>query len=179
MWLYYMPSVVEGIVRNYRFVDVAADPIGEWPIRYSFLLHEIFSAHCDWVMALEEVPPGQPNATLSSTNNDHENGNIPKSSILSLAQCSRRVIESDHISERLKRDLMNLVFRLYLDLRGQAEFAGYAMVLLKAISDGGFYRRKPDIKYRDAVLHAFLAEEHEYLIKYPEDHVDKLRASLT
>ncbi|MFZ0636668.1 MAG: hypothetical protein WA755_09160 [Candidatus Acidiferrales bacterium] len=144
MWLYYMPLLVEGIVRNYRLVDPNADPTGDRPIRYSFLLHEVFSAMRDWVAGLEGVPHGQANATLKRTRADHENGNIPKSSILALSQCSRRVLESDHISDRLKRSLMDIVFTLYFDLRADPDFEGYATVLREALSVGGFYRRRRD-----------------------------------
>ncbi len=47
MWLYYMPSIVKGIVRNYRLDDPLVNPDSEFPNRYSFLLYRIFSALCD------------------------------------------------------------------------------------------------------------------------------------
>lgn len=179
MWLYYMPHFVEGIVRNYRIVDPAADPEDEWPIRYSFLLYEVFSAMRDWVMGLEEVPHSQANVVLRSTHTDHENGNIPKSSILALAQCSRTVLESDHISDRLKRYLLDIAFRLYFDLRKSPNLEGYAAVLRSALLNGGFYARRDDDKYRDALWAAFDAEETEYRIKNPKEYVDELEAVLS
>ncbi len=179
MWLYYTPHFVEGIARNYRVVDPAADPTAEWPIRYSFLLYQVFSAMRDWVMGLEDVPRGQANAALRSTHTDLENGNIPKSSILALAQCSRHVLESDQIGDRLKQSLMDIVFGLYFDLRAEADFEGYATVLRKALSAGGLYRRCPDAKYHDALVRALEAEKSEYFIKHPQNHVEELEASLS
>jgi hypothetical protein len=178
MWLYYTPYFVEGIVRNYRFVDPAADPTDEWPTRYSFLLYEVFSAMRDWIMGLEDVPRTQASVVLRWTDTQHENGNIPKSSILALSQCSRLVLESDHITDQLKRYLMNMVFKLYFDLRRNPGFEGYATVLRTALSQGGSYRPNSDVKYHDALIRAFEAEKREYLIKRPEEHVTELEEAL-
>lgn len=178
MWLYYMPRFVERITQNYRIVDPTADPTDEWPIRYSFLLYEIFAAMRDWVMAMEDVPRNQHNVSLRSTNTEHENGNIPKSTILALGECSRDVLECDRIEDQLKRYLMNIVFTMYFDLRAVTEFEGYAAVLLRAISDGGFFRRSSDSKYREALVRAFEPERIEYLIKRPQEHVEELEAGL-
>lgn len=179
MWLYYMPDFVEGIVRNYRMVDPNANPTSEWPIRYTFLLYEVFSSMRDWVMGMKEVPRGQANAVLGSTRADHENGNIPKSSILALSQCSRHLLESGHVPDRVKGNLMDIVFRLYFELREVPELEGYATVLGRALSAGGFYRPSSDAKYHDALMRAFEENETEYLIKHTKQHVEELEAYLS
>jgi hypothetical protein len=178
MWLYYMPDFVEGMVRNYRLVDPNANPTSEWPIRYSFLLYEVFSVMRDWVMGMEDVPREQRNTVLRSTRNDHENGNIPKSSILALSQCSRHLLESGHVPDRIKGYLMDIVFRLYFELREVPNFEEYATVLGRALSAGGFYRPRSDAKYHDALMRAFEENKDEYLIKYDDEYVEELEAYL-
>jgi hypothetical protein len=174
MWLYYIPDIVEGMLRNYAIVDPQTDIDSEWPTRYSYLLYEAISMMCDWVKAVEGVPPNQANATLQSRRADHENGNIPKSSILALSQCARHILVSESIDQKLKQYLMDIIFRLYFDLRENGNFDNYAEVLTNALSQGGFYRPRSDDKYHRALVDAFEAEEDEYRIKYSEDPVDEL-----
>ena len=178
MWLYYMPLLVEGMARNYRVDDPLADPDDEWPIRYSFLLYQSFSAMRDWIMAIEDVPQTQANVKLKSTRADHENGNIPKSSILALSECSRFVLESDYIGSRQKQYLMNMVFEMYFDLRSSKDFEEYAVALRTAVSQGGFFRRRADGKFRTALIGAFSENKSEYLIKHADAHVYELEAAL-
>lgn len=178
MWLYYMPPIVEKIVRNYRISDPLADENSEIPIRYSCLLYQIFSCLRDWISALEDVPTAQANVVLNSTRADHENGNIPKSSILALSDCAYYVAVSQHVGSRLKNTLLNMVFELYFDLRSSGKFDNYATVLLTAISKYKSYRRD-QAQYHEVIAAAFEEEQSEYLIKHPEQHVSELEAALT
>jgi hypothetical protein len=179
MWLYYMPHIVERMVRNYKLIDPLAEPEAEWPIRYSFLLYEIFSSMSDWVTDAEEVPADQPNIVLRSTNTNHENGNIPKSSILALSQCCRSLLESQDVGDTFKRYLMDIVFELYFELRSSHKLEQYAMVLRSAISQGGFYSRKSDDAYRSALIVAFEWNKTEYSIKHSDEHVSELESALS
>jgi len=178
MWLYYMPLMVKKIVRNYRLVDPLARPDAEFPIKYSFLLYQIFSALCDWVEELENVDLGQKNVVLKSTRADHENGNIPKSSILALSECSRLVLTSDNLTDRIKNYLLDMVFQVYFDLRLQGKFCDYAKVLGNALAQGGTFKSHHDEKYHLALMNAFEEEKTEYLIKYSEELVMELEATL-
>jgi hypothetical protein len=73
---------------------------------------------------------------------------------------------------------MNIVFNLYFDLRESGNLDGYAEVLSAALSQGGFYRRRPDQKYRTSLVDAFEQEKTEYLIKHPDSHVSELEQAL-
>lgn len=178
MWLYYMPPIVERIVRNYRLDDPLADPDSEWPIRYNLLLWEIFSCLRNWIESIEDLPLDQANVKLKSTRADHENGNIPKSSILALCECTRCVLESDNLTERTKRDLTNWVINLYFDLRSHSQLEGHAAVLRQALSQGGTYRRRHDEKYRHTLMMIFQKERGEYFIKNPEEYLLELEQAL-
>lgn len=183
MWLYYMPSIVSGIVRNYRLVDATVNPEDEFPTRYSFLLYEIFSTMGHWIEEARNVAPDSPNIVLLSATTDLENGNIPKSATLALSQCVRTIAESENLTTRFKRYLLDIVFHLYFELRTDKALQGYATVLRQALARGGTYGRRNDGAYQSAIRDAFVAERMEYSIKYPdalvEEIYDALNAPLT
>ncbi len=163
MWLYYMPSIVERIVRNYNVIDPLADEDAESPIVYSVMLYRIFSYLIEWVTALEDIPPSQSNVVLKYTNAETENDNIPKSSILALVQCCYYVAIAERLGKRQKHNLLDMVFELFFRLRSR-NFDGYAAVLLAALVQDGAYRRGNQ-KYRGVLLDVFSQKENEYSIK--------------
>jgi hypothetical protein len=178
MWLYYMPHVVEGIVRNYRVNDPLADPAYEFPTRYSNLLYQIFSNIRGWILALEDVPEGQANVVLQSQHLAFdENENIPKCSIKALSQCLFLALDAPNLGDRTKRALSVLVFNCYFDLRIGGTFDSYAALLASAIFEGEPYS-KTNSNYRARLLDFFLEERQEYLITKPRDRVRDLGLAL-
>lgn len=178
MWLYYLPHIVEGIVRNYRLDDPLVDPTYELPTRYSELLYRIFSNIRGWILALEYVPEGQANVVLKSPHLEFdENGNIPKSSIVAMARCLFIALSSPNLRDQTKRALAVLVFNCYFDLRRGGKFDAYAQLLASAISAG-----KPHLKtnqdYRICMLKIFEKEMHEFLITRPEKRVKDLSIAI-
>jgi hypothetical protein len=178
MWLYYMPPIVERIVRNYRLCDPLPDQEAEFPIRYSYLLHQIFTCMADWVMAVEEVPPDQPNVVLGPVGPELDNGNIPKSSLIALSQSTQCILESPHIGRRLKRTLACKTFNIYFDLRRSGRYSGYAETLLSLITQIRGYQPVNDVRRRDALMRIFQEEKSEYRITRPEQHVNDLEFAL-
>lgn len=179
MWLYYFPLFTKKIVRNYRLSDPLADPNAEWPVRYSFLIYEMFSALKNWIGAIEDVSPSQRNVVLQSTRVDHENGNIPKSAVLALAQCVRYVLESDNLGEQFQRYLLDIIFHLYFELKGSKNGAPYAVVLLAALKEGGTWKPHDDTVYEDRLADAFNELKSEYYVKYDDGEVDEVERILT
>src|SRR5437879_13565603 len=97
-----------------------ADENDEFPIKYSFLLYEIFSYMRDWVRAIEDVPSNQPNVVLKSSSPELENGNIPKSSILALCESAYFVLMAEDIGERMKSTVVDMIFGAVLCSRCHA-----------------------------------------------------------
>jgi hypothetical protein len=114
---------------------------------------------------------------LESTRADHENGNIPKSSILALADCAYHVAVAEYVPRSVKRTLLDMVFRLYLDLRKSGKFDRYATVLLTAVAERRSYRGD-DRQYLSILGGVFDQEEREYRIKNSADHVAELKTAL-
>jgi len=177
MWLYYLPLMVEVMVKNYVVTaDPLIDPNTEFPTRYSFLLYETFSAMRYWAEAVIKIPTGQSNVVLKSPRADHENGNIPRSASLALGEYVRYVLESDNIAERQKRTLVNMVFNLYFDFRETDGFAGYAEAVLNSLMYGGPRSSKPGDTYWQGLESVFDAEEYEFRIKRHEEDINELEA---
>ena len=147
MWLYYSTHMVEKIVGNYQPAD---DPLiqdgVEFPIYYSRLLYDIFGALRDWILGIEYVPANQENIKLVSTRPDHQNDNIPKSSVLALGICVRTVLLANNLDERLKETLLSVVFRTYFELRRAAWGNAYAEVLRRTLLAGGFLHSTIDLE---------------------------------
>ncbi len=177
MWLYYMPPIVEKIVRNYRINDPLSDPNNDWPNRYSYLLSEIFSSLNRWVTDAVGLPTTQANVRLKRIDCQHENGNIPKSSIRALCDCLFYAVTSNELGDRQKRYLTNGVFELFFDLKVADGFQDYAAVLLRCLRNTANHRSQ----YSDYIFSLrtiFSAEESEYRIKHLEDHVNELATFL-
>jgi hypothetical protein len=178
MWLYYMPLVIERIVRNYRLTDPLVEPEYEFPTRYGYILYRAFSSMRDWILAVEHIPSDQANVKLTSTSVSYdENSNIPKSSIIAMTRCLYYVLQSKHIGHRTKRSLAAMVFDIYFDLRASGNFDSYAQVLLSAILGVKSYE-KSQHEYRKTLTELFEAEKDEYLIKRSEVHVAEVEAAI-
>ena len=174
MWLYYMPSIVEKMARNYRIIDPLSDANSEWPNRYAYLIYEIFSSLKSWIRDAAELPRDQRNVVLEHIDDQHENGNIPKSSIRALCQCLFHVAVSENIDESQKRSLTDMVFRLFFEIREMDGFQEYGTVLLHCIQGFRSYASEAP-EFRNVLRAVFFREETEYRIKHESADVDELK----
>ncbi|MEI9977677.1 MAG: hypothetical protein WDN23_01525 [Edaphobacter sp.] len=177
MWLYYMPPIVEKMARNYRINDPFSDPNNEWPNRYSYLISEIFSSLRRWVTDASEVPKAQANVVLKRVDCQHENGNIPKSSLRALCECLFYALTAEELGDRQTRSLTDGVFELFFELRVTDEFQDYATVLLCCLREAGKHKSQHST-YVLSLRATFSIEESEYRIKHVEEHVDELESFL-
>ncbi|MFI5398899.1 MAG: hypothetical protein ACHQ9S_25495 [Candidatus Binatia bacterium] len=147
MWLYYLPPVVERIVRNlspdFRTVEIWR----EWPTAYHYLLYAIFDVFSGWIESAADLPPTQENVALRNEMIDHENGNIPKSAILALGICLRSVMLADAIDERFRAYLLDVVLRAYFDLLKKPTMQPFCRILRDVIVQGGFSGHRNDREY--------------------------------
>lgn len=177
MWLYYMPPIVQKMARNYRLTDPLSDPGNEFPNRYAYLIYEIFSSLIRWVRESIELPKDQSNVMLEHVDSQHENGNIPKSSIKALCESLFYVAASQNLGERQKYVLTNMVFQLFFEIRQTSDFQEYAEVLLYCLRDARKYAAEAH-KFEEVLRATFSKEEMEYRITHQEAHVKELKAFL-
>ena len=174
MWLYYFPYFTERIVQNHTIDDPLADPDSEWPIRYSYLLYEMFSTMRSWITSIEHIPLDQENVQLDSTAATHENGNIPKSAILALGECVRIVLKSENLPLKFRHYLLDVVFNTYFDLRRVQRLENYATVFRATLVQGGHHPRSNDEQYQTLLCESFEHNRLEYVITRENDHVTEL-----
>jgi hypothetical protein len=175
MWLYYFTHFVERIVRNLEPNDKLVDPYDEWPTKYNYALYEITSCLCKWITAVEHIPLNQENVVLETTSANHENGNIPKSSMLALGQIAKQILTSNRVSDRFKKYTADMVYRSYFDLRKVDTTKSYAEALMNSILCCGFSMGETSSDYAQHLLDAFNEFDR---VPYEIDHSDELRKIL-
>jgi len=172
MWLYYFHVFAERIVRNLKpdakYVDLSA----EWPTRYHYLLYEIVSHLCGWVVAVEYVPITQSNVMLETPRALHENGNIPKSAMLALGLVFRAAFTSNSVDQRFRTYLAEVVFRRYFSIRQREDLRPYSEALLNALRAGGFEMGRRPEGYSEALLTSFSQMD---LVPYDLDACNEVR----
>jgi hypothetical protein len=174
MWLYYMPSIVKKMTRNYRITDPLSDVELEFPNRYAYLTYEIFSSLRNWITDAAELPRDQRNVVLEHADAQHENGNIPKSSIKALCECLFHAAVSENLGERQKHLLTNMVFGLFFEIREMDGFQEYGTVLLHCLKRVKSYEPKA-LEFQNTLWTVFNQEEMEYRIKHDDADVEELK----
>ncbi len=147
MSLYYYSHITERIIRNYKPHPFHSSDRVEWPTHYAYLLYEMIGALTGWIKAAECCPVDQANVVLEAVDGEHQNDNIPKSSIIVLSQCIRFILESGDVSETFKQYLIDIVFQLYFDLRASERMADYSKVLLITLRYRYSMDRDPDRQF--------------------------------
>jgi hypothetical protein len=178
MFLYYFPPIVERMVRNYAPFGPLVDLDLTDPTPYNCLIYSAVAAIREWVTTAERVPADQPNVVLRSTRADHENGNIPKSSIIALGECSRHVLLSERLSGKFKDSVMDGTFKLYFTLRLSTKLNQYAVVLGTSLLHGGLDSRTPNPMYLTNLHASFGRLRHEYEITHQSQHVMDLARAI-
>ena len=164
-------SVTERICKNYRLGGEQADVGAEWPTRYSYLLYEMFSAITGWVSALRDIPLEQSNVKLKFAASHQENGNIPKSSILALSRCLKRVLVEPNIPVRVRQYLLDTALSLYFTLREDDRLHPYAEAMRVAIGTCTIHECRDRTEYFNRLIDGIEGLDR---ITYQPEHVDQI-----
>jgi hypothetical protein len=137
MWLYYFTYFTERICRNFKVLSHYYIEHAEFPNKYCLILYRIVSALRDWILAVDDIDPSQDNIKLQRIDSMHENGNIPKSSIIALTQCLENISSSKNIPNRQKEYYVDILISLYCDLKSsQKKHVGqYSDVIISCLKD--------------------------------------------
>jgi len=117
MWLYYFPFFVQRIIKNYKIESSLIDVQSEWPTRYSYLLKEIITTLIDWLRMVNNLPADQGNVLIKASFDEHENGNIPKSTVFVLTNCIKDILLAEKLPESLRRGIADIALDAYFELR--------------------------------------------------------------
>jgi len=148
MWLYYYDYFVDRIDRNISRFKKRDTGYYEWDSPYHYLLYTCISNLCDYIRAIEKIPLEQKNVILKSSNLEHENGNIVKSSILCLMICIRKIILSNNISDDFKWYLVKIPFSVLFTLQRSEKLSEYFKCFRNALIAGDFIKNKDDHEYK-------------------------------
>lgn len=138
MWLYCFPQFVERVLRNIRPDPIGLDVYSEWPTPYHYLLYAIFEAFRDWIQSASQLSISKEFIQLRNTMINHENDNIPKSSILALGICLRQVMLAKNIDTSFRTYLLEGVIRSYFGLLNAPAMQRYGELFRNVIVEGGF-----------------------------------------
>jgi hypothetical protein len=170
MWLFYFPLFIDKIVNNYYPKNDNMNSISECPTRYAYLIYKMISSMCSWVEAIKDISPNQENVKLENEN--IENGNIPKSTILAICRCFKTILVSERIDTNYKNYLLESVFSLYFSLRESNEYKGYANVLKDTLIGEKQYMVQNGDRYIESIKTAFYSFD---TIPYNDDHVQEFK----
>jgi hypothetical protein len=163
------------MVRNLNPNEKLVERHTEWPTRYHYALYIITDSLCNWASSVTHIPLTQENVVLESTTADHDNGNIPKSSMLALGQVTRHILTSENVYPEFKVYIMDIVFRTYFELRQTDKTTRYAETLMNSIRNGGHQLIDVSKEYKQTLLDAY---DNFDKIPYKRQLTDELREIL-
>lgn len=175
MWLFYFDIVVKQLLKSMDRAHPDYDRDAEFPNLGYYLIYEVFDAYGDWLRVVECCPENSPAVTIESTAPDHENGSIFKSTILSIGNSLKHLLESE-TDDGVITYLMGMLMRDYRDLAHRKNGGARAQEALRnSILAGGYYGLKPIYLARLGDCYA----EIDPLLQFEtEDFGDALKAAL-
>jgi hypothetical protein len=139
MWLFYCDLVVQQLLKSMDLGHPDYDDTEEFPNFGYYLIYEIFDAYGDWLRAIECCPEDSPAVRIMSTAADHENGSILKSSILSIGNSLKHILESN-TGDDFVTYVLGMLMRDYRDLGNRPNGGERAQEALRnSILCGGYY----------------------------------------
>jgi hypothetical protein len=157
MWLYYLPTFVRKILDKLK-PSPDVDLSSEWPTPFYYILYHIVSVMLDWLDEYSHVDD-KSQLQMENENLCHDNGSIPKSTVLALGNIVFMIISSHSVSEHFKTDILEIVLRHLRDKSHDDDQASLNRVLMKSILRNGFHN-KLDREYIEIFQEYYQAVDH-------------------
>lgn len=137
MWLYYFPSFVTKILDK---LDPApgVDIDREWPTPFHYILYHTVSVMLDWLEEYSKVANKDP-LQMDDERLHHDNGSIPKSTVLALGNIIFMIISSPAVSNQFKEYILEIVFRYLRNNQHDVSQQQINRVLMNSILRNGFH----------------------------------------
>jgi len=159
MWLWYFNHFTEILIDNMDIHTPEVDPNAEWPTVGYYLIYEMFSAMTNWIRLVEYLPADQANIVMCNTRFDHENGNIPKSAIMVMALCFRKLLLSENVHPHFKRYIKDILLRLLKDANERPNLKPWSEMLVNALAMGDFGHSRTSTAYQIALKELLLGAD--------------------
>lgn len=166
MWLFYFNYLTEKIVGFMDHSHPEYDPDKEFPNFGYYLIYEIFSTYGSWLDAARCCPEDSPAIQVKDSSPNHDNGSILKSTILSIGQSLRYLIESKETSDEYISYILEIIFRRYRRLSALPNGKVLQEALLNSLISRGVYGLNPE--YGDRLRYCFAQVDHMIRFEVPE-----------
>ncbi|WP_439644089.1 hypothetical protein [Gemmatimonas sp.] len=136
MWLYYFPTFTDRILANMTSrADVNYER--EWPTPYHLLLYRLFSAIRSWVEEAALLSERDPAVSHVAVNLAHDNASIPKSAVIALGQCLRRLLLAPQVTPRFKTYIVESLLHDLQRMMGNPHATSLTHAMAATIARGG------------------------------------------
>lgn len=139
MWLYYLPAFVRKILDKLK-PSPNVDSFSEWPTPFHYILYHIVSIMLDWLDEYSHVVD-KSQLQMENENLCHDNGSIPKSTVLALGNIVFMIISSLSVSGQFKTYILEMVLRHLRDKSHDDKQKSLNRILMKSILKNGFHNK--------------------------------------
>lgn len=115
MWLFYFDILVNKLLKSMDRSHPDYDDTAEFPNLGYFIIYEIFHLYGEWLRTIECFREDSPAVQIERTSPEHENGSIAKSTMISMGNSLKHLIESD-TNDRFVAYIIEVIMRVYKDL---------------------------------------------------------------
>lgn len=115
MWLFYFDLLVDKILKSMDRSHPDYDETAEFPNLGYFIIYEVFHLYGEWLRTIECCREDSPAVQIERTSAGHENGSIAKSTMLSMGQSLKHLIESE-TDDRFVAYIIEVIMRDYREL---------------------------------------------------------------
>jgi hypothetical protein len=154
MCLYYYTYFAKHIIQNIVPKENIANHHEEWPTKYHYALYEMVSCLCKWISCVDHILLTNEYKLLEASK-DSNNLIIQKSSMLTLGQVLKYILNSPKVSDDFKQYIMNVVYAKYFELRSIDKAKKYSDMFLDAIRYGGNDYSEFSDPYNNILLDTF------------------------
>ena len=118
MWLYHCSRFINELENNYDISHPEVNELDEFPTRSARLVYEVINVLQNWILLVNKLPQDSPHmkSNVLDQCRDHglvrqsyqdfnDNGNIPVSAANVLGFCMRKIVLSERIGDKFKRDM--------------------------------------------------------------------------
>ena len=173
MWLYYLSTFVRKIINKLNPTS-DVDLSDEWPTPFHYILYHIVRVMLGWLGEYSQV---EDKSALQMKNEHlcHDNGSIPKSTVLALGNIVVMLVSSPALTDHFKKYILEIIIRHLVDHDHDSDQAALNRILMISILKNG-YHNKIDRYYIEKF--SDLYSDVDEVLRYDVDSFNELLKSI-
>lgn len=169
MWLYYLRTFTKKILLRID-TDIDVDVHKEWPTPFYYLLDHIISIIFNWLDEFQYIENKDP-LLMENDELNHDNGSIPKSSVLALGIIYNMIIMCDNVTDTFKTNMIDTAMRHLRDTKSIETYNELNTVLIKSMLFDGYHNEK-NLDYLNKFK--ILYEKTDHVLRYDVRELEEL-----